>query len=157
MRISTIAAIFSATLALAAPAAAGTYQSGPFPSEFGAGILPPDGDTFDNMNALNRAEAKLRTAVEKCYSKGVANFANGRATGVAACLGDPVRGALSKYAATVAVLVAKPGGLPPCAGLAQRGATIADLGRALHASAYCGDPVVIGSPGGAFVDRTMSF
>jgi hypothetical protein len=140
----------------ATPAAAGTYVTGPLPSEFGPALIPPDSNRLRNIQTAAKAVTKLRLAVEKCYERGVTNFAAGRPTGLAACLGDPVKGALAKYADTIATLEAKPGSLPHCAALAQKGPGVAELTRALHAWAFCGDPPDLGSPGGAFVDGAHS-
>ena len=98
---------------------------------------------------------KLHTEVEKCYAKGVRNFARGAATGIVACIDDPARGALAKYAATIASLTAKPGSLPICASFELKGPLVAAQTRAQHAYAYCGPPP--GSPSGAFLEGSLTY
>jgi hypothetical protein len=126
-----------------------TFQTGPLPSEFGGGILVFP-STVANVHAARQALSKLQLAVEKCLSKGVTNVSRGNASGVGACLHDPTKGALPKYAARIAALQAKPGSLPYCADFPARGPQVAERTRALHEWAYCGDPP--GSPSGAFLD-----
>ena len=160
MRLA-ITVLGSILLLAVATLAAALYITGPLPNEFqsghGVAMVPFDPVRFKNLLSANKAVSKLRTAVEKCYDKGVANFAKGKPTGIAACLDDPTKGALAKYAASIQQLDAKPGSLPDCAALDSKGPAIAALTRDLHAYAYCGDPPVIGSPGGAFVDGGWSF
>lgn len=148
--IATTALAYVFVLALAPAAAHGaSFQTGPLPSEFGGGILVFP-STFANVQAARLALSKLELAVEKCLSKGVTNVSRGKASGVGACLHDPTKGALAKYAAKIASLQTEPGSLPYCANFPARGAEAAERTRAFHAWAYCGDPP--GSPSGAFLD-----
>jgi hypothetical protein len=144
---TTVACLLALTPVVAHGA---TYQMGPLPSEFSAGILPPSPDTFANTQAARQALTKLQLAVQKCLSKGVTNVSHGKASGLGGCLYDPAKGALPRYQAKIASLLAKPGSLPPCAGHAALGPEVAERTRALHEYVYCGDPP--GSPSGAFVD-----
>ena len=89
-------------LALSASAAfAGTYVTGPLPSEFGGGFIPPDPAVLKNVQKASKEGAKLAASVEKCYSKGAANYSKNKATGVQACLNDLSKGVLIKYAAKI--------------------------------------------------------
>ena len=150
MRATPILIACALIFVLAGRAQCRFYQTGPLPSEFGGGILPFHPPTLPNLQFARAAMSKLRVAVEKCYSKGVRNYVNGKASGVAACLDDPAKGALAKYAATIANLRAKPGTLPACFPFEQMCGMIAENTRALHEWDYCGAPP--GSPSGAFLD-----
>lgn len=138
-------------LALAAPATAATYVTGPLPSEYGGGIIIYPQKGFVNLQHARQALTKLQLAVEKCLSRGVANVSRGKPSGVGSCLGDPEKGALARYTAKIALLSATPESLPPCADFPARGAHLAELARALHEYSYCGDPPPP-SPSGAFLD-----
>lgn len=147
--LSTTAAL---TVALSASVVmAGTYVTGPLPSEFGAGFIPPNPAVLKNVQKAAKEGAKLAASVEKCYSKGAANFSKGKATGVDTCLNDVKKGVLPKYNAKIAKIQSKAPGLPPCSDNIEAGATIAGLVKGFNALTYCQ------SPSGAFVDGTASF
>jgi hypothetical protein len=139
-------------LALSASVAlAGTYVTGPLPSEFGGGFIPSDPAILKNVQKASKEGAKLSASVEKCYSKGAANYSKGKATGVSTCLNDPSKGVLPKFNAKIAGIAAKAPGLPPCHNFAGDGALIASLVKGFNPQVYCQ------SPSGAFVDGTASF
>ncbi len=143
----TLAIALSASVALA-----GTYVTGPLPSEFGGGFIPTNPSILKNVQKASKEGAKLSASVEKCYSKGAANYSKGKPTGVSTCLNDPAKGVLPKYVAKVQGIAAKAPGLPPCAGTpGANGATIASLVKGFNSLVYCQ------SPSGAFVDGTSSF
>jgi hypothetical protein len=143
----SLAVALSATVALA-----GTYVTGPLPSEFGAGFIPPNPGILKNVQKASAEGAKLSASVEKCYSKGAANYSKGKASGVGTCLNDPAKGVLPKYQAKVNGIAAKAPGLPPCAGTpGSSGATVAALVKGFNGLVYCQ------SPSGAFVDGTAGF
>jgi hypothetical protein len=146
-----IAILVASALVVCTSTAGNAYLNGPLPADFGGGILPPSADSFQRLQGARAAVTKLRLGVAKCYEKGAASYAAGKATGIDACLHDAARGALVRYAATIESLLAKPGSLPDCAGFQFRGAAIAEAMRQLNASAYCGPPVTA-SPDGAFLD-----
>ena len=147
--VSTTVAL---ALALSASVAlAGTYVTGELPSEFGAGFIPPNPAILKNVQKASKEGAKLAASVEKCYSKGAANFSKGKATGVSSCLNDPSKGVLPKYTAKINGIAAKAPGLPPCHNYASDGALIAGLVKGFNGQVYCQ------SPSGAFVDGTASF
>lgn len=142
----SLAVALSATVALA-----GTYVTGPLPSEFGGGFIPTDPGILKNVQKASKEGAKLSASIEKCYSKGAANYSKGKATGVSTCLNDPAKGVLPKYQAKVAGIAAKAPGLPPCAGTPGSSATlIAGLVKGFNPLVYCQ------SPSGAFVDGSSS-
>ena len=139
-------------LALSASVAlAGTYVTGPLPSEFGGGFIPSDPAVLKNVQKASKEGAKLAASVEKCYSKGAANYSKNKPTGVQACLNDLSKGVLIKYAAKIQGIAAKAPGLPPCHNYIADGALIAGLVKGFNPSVYCQ------SPSGAFVDGTASF
>ena len=142
----TLAVALSATVALA-----GTYVTGPLPSEFGGGFIPPDPAILKNVQKASKEGAKLAASVEKCYSKGAANYSKNKPTGVSACLNDLSKGVLIKYAAKIQGIATKAPGLPPCHNYLADGALIAGLVKGFNPSVYCQ------SPSGAFVDGTASF
>ena len=147
--VTTTAAVafaLSASVALA-----GTYVSGPLPAEFGGGSIPPNPGILKNVQKASKEGAKLAASVEKCYSKGAANFSKNKATGVNSCLNDPSKGVLPKFTAKINGIGAKAPGLPPCHDYAGDGNVIATLVKAFNPSTYCQ------SPSGAFVDGTTSF
>ena len=147
--VSTTVAL---ALALSASAAfAGTYVTGALPSEFGGGFIPPNPAILKNVQKAAKEGAKLAASVEKCYSKGAANYSKNKATGVSTCLNDPSKGVLPKYTAKINGIAAKAPGLPPCHNYAGDGAVIATLVKGFNALTYCQ------SPSGAFVDGTASF
>jgi len=139
-------------LALSASAAfAGTYVTGPLPSEFGGGFVPPNPAILKNAQKAAAEGVKLAASVEKCYSKGAANYSKGKATGVATCLSDPGKGVVPKYQAKVSGIAAKAPGLPTCGGVpGSSGTVIAALVKGFNGQTYCQ------SPSGAFVDGTSS-
>ncbi len=146
----------STTVALAVAlsasvAMAGTYVTGPLPSEFGGGFIPPDPGILKNVQKANKEGAKLAASVEKCYSKGAANFSKGKATGVAACLSDPTKGVIPKFVAKINKIASKAPGLPDCHDFAADGNLIATLVKGFNALVYCQ------SPSGAFVDGSPTF
>src|SRR5262245_59147955 len=97
--VSTTVAL---ALALSASVAlAGTYITGALPSEFGAGFIPPNPAILKNVQKASKEGSKLAASVEKCYSKGAANFSKGKSSGVTACLNDPAKGVLPKYTAKI--------------------------------------------------------
>ncbi|MBY0275561.1 hypothetical protein K2Z84_09470 [Candidatus Binatia bacterium] len=146
--LGTAAAI---ALALSASAAfAGTYVSGPLPTEFGGGYVPPDPAILKNVQKASKEGAKLAASVEKCYSKGAANYSKGKATGVETCLNDLDKGVLIKYAAKIQSINQKAPGLPPCHNYVGDGLLIAGLVKGFNGSTYCQ------SPSGAFVDGPAS-
>ena len=139
-------------LALSASVAlAGTYVTGPLPSEFGGGFIPSDPAVLKNVQKASKEGAKLAASVEKCYSKGAGNYPKNKPTGVQACLNDLSKGVLIKYAAKIQGIAAKAPGLPPCHNYIADGALIAGLVKGFNPSVYCQ------SPSGAFVDGTASF
>ena len=147
--VSTTVAL---ALALSASVAlAGTYVTGPLPSEFGGGFIPTDPAILKNVQKASKEGAKLAASVEKCYSKGAANYSKGKATGVSTCLNDPAKGVLPKFSAKIAGIAAKAPGLPPCHNFAGDGALIAGLVKGFNPQVYCQ------SPSGAFVDGNSSF
>ncbi len=147
--VSTTVAL---ALAVSASAAfAGTYVTGPLPSEFGGGFIPPNPAILKNVQKAAAEGAKLSASIEKCYSKGAANYSKNKATGVSTCLNDPAKGVLPKYTAKINGIAAKAPGLPPCSQGAGSGPVIASLVKGFNALTYCQ------SPSGAFVDGTASF
>jgi hypothetical protein len=147
--VSTTVAL---ALAVSASAAfAGTYVTGPLPSEFGAGFIPPDPAVLKNVQKAAKEGAKLAASVEKCYSKGAANYSKGKATGVTTCLSDPSKGVLPKFTAKINKIASKAPGLPPCHNFVADGPLIAGLVKGFNGLTYCQ------SPSGAFVDGTASF
>ena len=76
----------------ASAASAGTYVTGALPSEFGGGFIPPDAKVLKNVQKASKEGAKLAASVEKCYSKGAANYSKNKATGVDTCLNDVKKG-----------------------------------------------------------------
>jgi len=146
----------STTVALAlamtaSVALAGTYVTGALPSEFGGGFIPPNPAILKNVQKASKEGAKLAASVEKCYSKGAANYSKNKATNVSDCLNGPSKGVLAKYAAKISGISSKAPGLPPCHNYAADGTLIATLVKGFNASVYCQ------SPSGAFVDGTTSF
>ena len=145
--LSTTVAV---AIALSASAAfAGTYVTGPLPSEFGGGFIPSDPAILKNVQKASKEGAKLAASVEKCYSKGAANYSKNKPTGVSTCLNDPAKGVLPKYNAKIAGIAAKAPGLPPCTN-PNGGTLIAGLVKGFNASVYCQ------SPSGAFVDGSST-
>ena len=130
---------------------AATYVTGPLPSEFGAGFIPPNPAILKNVQKAAKEGAKLAASVEKCYSKGAANYSKGKATGVQTCLNDLNKGVLIKYAAKIQSINQKAPGLPPCHDYVGDGLLIAGLVKGFNQFTYCQ------SPSGAFVDGTASF
>jgi len=152
MRKRMIATTVAVALALSASAAvAGTYVTGPLPSEFGGGFIPPDPAILKNVQKASKEGAKLAASVEKCYSKGAANYSKNKATGVQACLNDLNKGVLIKYAAKIQGINQKAPGLPSCHNYLGDGVVIASLVKGFNGLTYCQ------SPSGAFVDGTSSF
>ncbi|MBY0274033.1 hypothetical protein K2Z84_01740 [Candidatus Binatia bacterium] len=141
----SLAVALSATVAMA-----GTYVSGPLPTEFGGGFIPPNPAILKNVQKASAEGAKLSASVEKCYSKGAANYSKGKAPGVGTCLNDPAKGVIPKYNAKIAGIAAKAPGLPTCRNTAA-GDTVATLVKGFNALVYCQ------SPSGAFVDGTATF
>jgi hypothetical protein len=142
----SLAVALTATVALA-----GTYVTGPLPSEFGGGFVPPDPGVLKNVQKAAGEGAKLSASVEKCYAKGAANYAKGKATGVDTCLNDSKKGVLPKYLAKVGKIAAKAPGLPPCGGTpGASGTVIATLVKGFNSQVYCQ------SPSGAFIDGSAS-
>ena len=141
----TLAVALSATVALA-----GTYVTGPLPSEFGGGFIPPDPAILKNVQKASKEGSKLSASLEKCYSKGAANYSKNKPTGVQACLNDLSKGVLIKYAAKIQGIAAKAPGLPPCHNYIADGALIAGLVKGFNPSVYCQ------SPSGAFIDGASS-
>jgi hypothetical protein len=146
--LSTTVAV---AIALSASAAfAGTYVTGPLPSEFGGGYIPQDPAVLKNVQKASKEGAKLSASVEKCYSKGAANYSKGKATGVQSCLNDLSKGVLIKYAAKIQSIATKAPGLPPCHNYGADGLLIASLVKGFNPQVYCQ------SPSGAFVDGASS-
>ena len=141
----TLAVALTATVALA-----GTYVTGPLPSEFGGGFIPPDPAILKNVQKASKEGSKLSASLEKCYSKGAANYSKNKPTGVQACLNDLSKGVLIKYAAKIQGIAAKAPGLPPCHNYIADGALIAGLVKGFNPSVYCQ------SPSGAFIDGASS-
>ena len=140
----TLAVALSATVALA-----GTYVTGPLPSEFGGGYIPTNPAILKNVQKASAEGAKLSASIEKCYSKGAANYSKNKPTGVSTCLNDPAKGVLPKYNAKIAGIAAKAPGLPPCTN-PNGGTLIAGLVKGFNPSVYCQ------SPSGAFVDGSST-
>ena len=150
----TAAALALATcIGIATPqtASAATYVTGPLPSEFGGGFIPPDPKVLKNVQKASKEGAKLAASVEKCYSKGAANYSKGKATGVETCLNDVKKGVIPKFEAKIAKIAAKAPGLPPCHDFAADAGLIAGLVKGFNSLTYCQ------SPSGAFIDGTASF
>jgi hypothetical protein len=146
--LSTTVAV---AIALSASAAfAGTYVSGALPSEFGGGFIPPNPSILKNVQKASKEGAKLAASVEKCYSKGAANYSKGKATGVTSCLNDLSKGVLIKYAAKIQGINSKAPGLPSCHNYLADGALIAGLVKGFNPLVYCQ------SPSGAFIDGSSS-
>jgi hypothetical protein len=145
---TTVAVAFAMS---ASAAVAATYVTGPLPSEFGGGFIPPNPAVLKNVQKAAKEGAKLAASVEKCYSKGAANYSKGKATGVQACLNDLNKGVLIKYAAKIQSINQKAPGLPPCHNYAGDGIIIASLVKGFNPQVYCQ------SPSGAFVDGLSSF
>ena len=141
----TLAVALSATVALA-----GTYVTGPLPSEFGGGYIPTNPAILKNVQKASAEGAKLSASIEKCYSKGAANYSKNKPTGVSACLNDLSKGVLIKYAAKIQGIATKAPGLPPCHNYLADGALIAGLVKGFNPSVYCQ------SPSGAFIDGSSS-
>ena len=147
-----LGATVALTLALSASVAlAGTYVTGALPSEFGGGFIPPNPAILKNVQKAAKEGAKLAASVEKCYSKGAANYSKNKATGVQACLNDLSKGVLIKYAAKIQGIQQKAPGLPDCHNYVGDGVLIASLVKGFNGLTYCQ------SPSGAFVDGTASF
>ena len=145
--LSTTVAV---AIALSASAAfAGTYVTGPLPSEFGGGFIPSDPAILKNVQKASKEGAKLAASVEKCYSKGAANYSKNKPTGVSTCLNDPAKGVIPKYNAKIAGIQAKAPGLPPCTN-PNGGTLVAGLVKGFNPSVYCQ------SPSGAFVDGSST-
>ena len=142
----TLAVALSATVALA-----GTYVTGPLPSEFGGGYIPTNPAILKNVQKASAEGAKLSASIEKCYSKGAANYSKNKPTGVSACLNDLSKGVLIKYAAKIQGIATKAPGLPPCHNYLADGALIAGLVKGFNPSVYCQ------SPSGAFIDGEAFF
>ena len=142
----TLAVALSATVAVA-----GTYVTGALPTEFGGGFIPPNPAVLKNVQKASAEGAKLSASVEKCYSKGAANYSKGKATGVSTCLNDPAKGVIPKYQAKISGIASKAPGLPPCSNAGPSGNTVAQLVKGFNSLIYCQ------SPSGAFVDGTASF
>ena len=138
-------------LALSASVAlAGTYVTGALPTEFGGGFIPPNPAILKNVQNASAAGAKLSAALEKCYSKGAANYSKGKPTGVQSCLNDLSKGVLIKYAAKIQGIATKAPGLPPCHNYGADGLVIASLVKGFNPLVYCQ------SPSGAFVDGSSN-
>ena len=139
-------------VALSASAAlAGTYISGPRPTEFGAGFIPPTQAILKNVQKASAEGGKLAASIEKCYSKGASNFSANKATGVNTCLNDSSKGVIPKFVNKINGINAKAPGLPPCHNFANDGAVIGALVKGFNGLTYCQ------SPSGAFVDGTATF
>jgi hypothetical protein len=132
-------ALVAAALVAAAPVAAAPYVPGPLPAELGGGFLPEDRRQFKSVAAARKAALKLWTTAAKCFEKGLKSLVKGKADGVAACLDDPKKGALAKYAAAIAKLAAKEPGLPACHAYEGEAAEILAGLRQLTASAFCAE------------------
>jgi len=142
-----LALTLSASVALA-----GTYVTGPLPSEFGGGFIPPNPGILKNVQKASAEGSKFSAAVEKCYSKGAANFSKNKATGVSTCLNDPAKGVIPKFEAKLTGIGAKAPGVPTCSITPTTAATlISSLVKGFNPSTYCQ------SPSGAFVDGTATF
>ncbi len=129
---------------------AGTYVTGPLPSEFGGGFIPPDAKILKNVQKASKEGAKLAASVEKCYSKGAANFSKGKATNIATCLNDSKKGVIPKFQAKIAKIASKAPGLPDCHDFAADAGVIAGLVKGFNALVYCQ------SPSGAFIDGSAT-
>jgi hypothetical protein len=139
-------------IALGSSAAfAATYISGELPSEFGGGFIPPNPKVLANVQKASKTGSKLAASVEKCYSKGAANFSKNKATNVSTCLSDTAKGVVPKYEKAINKIGAKAPGLPPCHNFAADGNLIAGLVKSFNGLVYCQ------SPSGAFVDGTTIF
>jgi hypothetical protein len=159
----------SSTVALAlvvsaSAAFAGTYVTGPLPTEFGGNpnknfhLRPhvPSGATgpaiLKNIQKASAEGAKLAAAVEKCYSKGASNYSANKATGLSACLNDTAKGVIPKFQAKVTAIGTKAPGYPPCNAVpAGQASVIANLVKGFNSTTYCQ------SPSGAFVDGAATF
>jgi hypothetical protein len=129
---------------------AATYVTGPLPSEFGGGFIPPDPGVLKNVQKASKEGAKLAASVEKCYAKGALNFSKNKATGVSACLNDTKKGVIPKFQAKIAKIGSKAPGLSPCNDWIADGNLIAGLVKGFNSSTYCQ------SPSGAFIDGVAS-
>ncbi len=130
----------------ASVALAGTYVSGPLPSEFTGGYLPPDPNAYKAIAKSSTEGSKLAGGLSKCYSKGAKNVSKGLPSGVNECISNSKKGVVTKYLAKQAKIASK-SPLPPC-GIG--GTTAANLLTVLVSSfngvVYCQ------SPSGAFLD-----
>jgi len=135
------------TVALFATSAmAGTYVSGPLPSEFGGGRVPTSPDVFKAVGKASKEGAKLAGGAAKCYSKGAKNVSKGSPSGVTACLTDAKKGVLTKFTAKVTKISTK-SALPPCHDFLSDGNLIVSLTKGFNPLVYCQ------SPSGAFLDQ----
>lgn len=107
-------ALLAAIALGAAPASAGTYVTGPLPSEFGGGFVPPDPAVLKNVQTASKQTAKFAASIDKCYAKGVANVSKGRASNLQACLFDEKSGVVARYVTTIGRIAGRDPGLPPC-------------------------------------------
>ena len=92
---------------------AGTYVSGPLPSEFGGGFVSPVPNVFKNIQKASKEGAKLAASVEKCYSKGALNFSKNKATNVDDCLNGPTKGVIPKFVAKINKIAPRRRVFPP--------------------------------------------
>lgn len=145
------AALLLAVALSAGPALAGTYVSGPLPSEFGGGFVPPSPDILKNLQKASKLTAKFGAAVEKCYSKGAANVSKGKDSGLLECLLSEPRGVVARHITKIGAIAAKPPGLPPCYDFEVPGVEIFDAITGLQSLVYCQ------SPSGAFLDGAATF
>jgi hypothetical protein len=140
----------AAAVAFVASAAAAAYTPGPLPAgTFGGGTVATNPDIFKAEQKAAGAGSKLAAATAKCYSKGAKNVSLAKPDGVAACIGtgNPSgKGALDKYAKTIAGLTDLPACNDYSANPGGDGDLIINLVKAFQPAVYCA------SPSGAFVD-----
>jgi len=138
---SAAAIILGASIAIA-----GTYVSGPLPSEFSGGFVPPSPDTLKGIDKAAKQGSKLAGKASKCYTKGAKNVSKGKPSGVDECINNTKKGVLAKYEAGIAKVASKfP--LPPCHDFVADGAVIKNLTKLFNPQIYCQ------SPSGAFLDQ----
>jgi hypothetical protein len=157
-RVLGLAAIPAAIAFSASIAFAGTYVTGPLPSEFvptfpknAKAFVPPNSKLFANINKAASNASKLASSIAKCYSKSIGNFSKNKPTGLQTCLKDTKKGVIPKYVAGVQKQESKAPGLPDCHNYALDAGLIHSLVKQFIPQHYCA------SPSGAFLDGVVSF
>lgn len=131
------AALLGAIALGTVPASAGTYVSGPLPSEFGGGFLPPDPAVLKNLQTAAKLSAKFAASIDKCYSKGVENLSKGRPSNLLPCLFDERTGVIVRFVTSIARINNRPPGLPPCYDLEGPGVAVYEHFSARSPQLFC--------------------